>query len=116
MKWLRNLLGIKPRIGKRQPVTNLTLEIWRDTPELVTAMANIQAMPIWNALIEMLKNESPSEIKLPQLGTSTEDRAALQCHIEGYHMAINNLLAVGTPVVQEIEPAATFEPEEQPTE
>ncbi len=116
MKWIRNLFGIKPRIVKRQPISRLTLEVWRDSPELVTAMANIQAMPVWNALIEMLKNESPSEIKLRDLDAPERARVALQCHIEGYHMAINNLLSVAMPVEQEAEVTPTFAPEEQPVE
>ena len=64
-------------------------------------------------MMSVMRNESPSELKLPQVGTAITDRAALQAQTEGYMMALNNLEAMSLVNRVEEETPATFEPEEQ---
>lgn len=91
----------------------LTLEQWQKSEQLVSEMAKISEIPIWRAMMQMMRNECPSGIKLPQRGALVTDRVALQCHIEGYRMALNNLEAVSSIAIMDEPPEATFGPEQQ---
>ncbi len=117
-KKLKNLFSKpKPDLLRpyRSPVSTLTLERWQGSDQLTAEMARIASEPIWRAFVQMMRNESPSELKLPQLGTPRDDRAALQAQIEGYMMAMNNLEAASRfnePIMDL--PQATFPDEQEP--
>lgn len=116
MNWLKKLFS-KPKPDTlerfRSEPFKLTLVEWQKNEQLVTAMMNIARQPVWRAMMQVMRSECPSELKLPQVGTAITDRAALQAQTEGYMMAINNLEAMcAAPQIQE-EPEATFAPEER---
>ena len=115
MNWLKKIFSkTKPDVlvrYKSEPVT-LTLSQFQSNEMLVTEAMKLASTPIWRVMMAVMRNESPAEWKLPQVGTQITDRAALQSQTEGYMMAINNLEAMSTPQVEEVQVEATFAPEE----
>jgi len=112
---LKNLFSRnKPDSLKRFKVApfTLTLEQWQANEQLVSEMAKISAQPIWRAMMQVMRNECPSGIKLEQVGTLITDRAALQAQTEGYQMALSNLESMSALAVVPYVPEATFAPEE----
>lgn len=73
--------------------TDLTLEVWRRSPELVDAAMKLSNDPNFRLLMDMLRNESPVNYGLPQLGVQPTDRIAHQSKVEGYHLVLNNIEA-----------------------
>lgn len=117
MTWFKKLFQFKPKPDalarfKSEPL-KLTLTEWQKNEQLVTAMMLISSQPIWRAMMQVMRNECPAELKLPQVGTAITDRAALQAQTEGYLMALNNLEAMSSVSASEEQPVATFGPEEQ---
>lgn len=116
MNWIKKLFS-KPKSDSlerfRSEPLKLTLTEWQKNEQLVAAMMGIARLPVWRAMMQVMRSECPAELKLPQVGTAITDRAALQAQTEGYMMAINNLEAMCTVQDNQEEPAATFEPEEQ---
>jgi hypothetical protein len=95
----------------KYPEVRLGLTEWRKNEQLVSEMMKISSQPIWRAMMAVMRNESPAEIKLPQMNTPITDRAALQAQTEGYQMAINNLEAMSIVDVPIPDEPATFAPE-----
>lgn len=116
MNWIKRFFS-KPKPDAlarfKSESLKLTLTEWQKNEQLVTAMMKISSQPIWRAMMQVMRNECPAELKLPQVGTAITDRAALQAQTEGYLMALNNLEAMSSIHEAEEAPVATFEPEEQ---
>lgn len=114
--------NFKNLFSRKQPDTlarfkpepfKLTLAEWQKNELLVTGMMKISTEPVWRAMMQVMRNECPSELKLPQVGTLITDRAALQAQTEGYMMALNNLEAMGSVQIPNEGPIeATFAPPE----
>ena len=100
-----------PRRIKVVPVftTDITLEMWQRTPELVSEALRVSKDPAFKMMLDCMKASSPVHNGFPEMGTQLMDRAAHQAKTEGYHLALNNLEAMVTlaKVHERIE--ATFE-------
>lgn len=96
--------------------TEIRLEQWRSSPELVVAAQRLRKDPTFRAIMDVLRTESPANYGLPVTGVSPEDRCHHASKIEGYNLALNNLEAMFR-FNQSLTPLeATFEAEEQPSE
>ena len=89
--------------------TDLTLDDWRRSPELVTALLKLSCDPTFRLLVDMLRNESPVNYHLPQLGVQPTDRIVHQSKVEGYHLVLNNIEAAQEPEITGGAIEATFE-------
>lgn len=91
--------------------TEIRLEQWQRSAELVAQARRIFALPEFRAMLDCLRTESPANYSLPLTGVTREDRETHALHIEGYNLALNNLEAMAR--LNEKGPAleATFEPE-----
>lgn len=94
------------------PAAELTLALWLDHPELVNEAHQLTKAPIFTMMIEVLKNECPANYKMPK-GTPPTDLVTHLGEIDGYNMAINNLIALTIPKKPEAELVATFETPEK---
>lgn len=92
---------------------NLRLADWRKNGALVTKAGMVLKQQTVRAMLQVLKNETPANLGLQLIGTRTEDRAALQARIEGFHLAINMLESMDKPLVKQEPLVATFEPSEE---
>jgi len=92
---------------------NLRLVDWRKNGALTTKAGMVLKQQTVRAMLQVLKNETPANLGLAIVGTRTEDRAALQARIEGFHLAINMLESMDKPIVTQEPIMATFEPPEQ---
>ena len=114
MNWFKKLFR-KPDIlarYKRIPV-KLTLEQWQRNDQLVTEMLKISNLPVWRAMLDVMRNECPAfNVGFDPKGTLMTDRASLQSQTEGYMMAINNLEAMSNLQFEEKQIESTFTPEE----
>jgi hypothetical protein len=97
----------------KRPGITLTLSEFQKNDSLVTEAMKISATPIWRVMMEVMKNECLSNsYQFQSVGVPIVDRAVFQAQVEGYMMAINNLETMSTPYIEEIQPEATFAPEE----
>jgi len=92
------------RIVPPPPRFNLTLEQFRQRPDLVSEARKIQSDPHFRLQMEVLMNESPASYMNPR---ATADRVLGQ--IEGYNLALNNLAALATLPGEDVTLEATFE-------
>ncbi len=106
----------KPKKPRKQRIviqtvrsTDLTLDEYRRSPELVNAALKVWNDPNFLLIWDVLKNESPVNQGFPVIGVQATDRVAHQSKIEGYHLALNNLEALKTLDEQSIPLEATFE-------
>lgn len=100
---------VKERIAIRQvPSTELRLATWQQSPDLVTEGMRLLADRTMQLAIAVLRNESPSNLALPPLGVTSEDRAAHQAKTEGYQLCLNNLEALGRASDEPVTLEATF--------
>ena len=97
------------RISIRQVTsTELRLATWQQSPDLVTEGMRLLADRSMQLAIAVLRNESPSNLALPPLGVTSEDRAAHQAKTEGYQLCLNNLEALGRAGDEPMTLEATF--------
>ena len=86
------------------PRVNLTLEEFRQRSDLVAEARRVQSDPYFRLQLEVLMNESPSSY----MGSrASADRVLGQ--IEGYNLALNNLVAMATAPDKAVTLEATFE-------
>ena len=93
----------------------LRLHEWRNDPKLVSEASKVLVLEVVQWMLDVLRNESPSNAVLP-LNVAPESRAAQQCRSEGYLQALANLEAMGTMSQSPEAVEATFEPEETPSQ
>lgn len=91
----------------------LRLVDWRKSGLLTTKAGMALKQQTIRAMIQVLKNETPANYAMAIAGTRTEDRAALQARIEGFHLAINMLESMDKPLTKQEPLVATFEPPEE---
>lgn len=111
---LRKWLKIEPSKQVRVEIIegrDLTLNQWKDYPELINEAYKLTQTPIFKQMLACLDNESPAHYKLPKLGIQPTDRISHLGEIEGYQLAINNLLAMAKEPIKEQPLTATFQPE-----
>ena len=84
---------------------------WRSEQSLVTQAREIFNNPQFQAMLDVVKNESPHNFAYG--GVTLDERAVIQARIEGYQLCINNLESLGSfqKPKEEIEP--TYEGQEQ---
>ena len=116
MNWIQKLFS-KPKpdilVRYRSRVVKLSLEEFQKNEQLVTEAMKLAAIPIWRVMMDVMRNECPAfNIGFKLEGTLITDRAALQTQTEGYMMAINNLEAMSSPLIESEQVEATFAPEE----
>lgn len=105
-KWLRR----KPKTVIRViPSTEITLDQWQSSPELVTQARRIMQTNEFRAMIDCLKTESPANFSLALSGVTQTDRAVHALHIEGYNLCLNTLAALAKPADKKPALNATFE-------
>jgi len=75
--------------------TRVRLEEFRAIPELVATAKKFLNDPEFQPLLEVLRNESPASYVSIDPMLPLDARAVLQARIEGYQLAINNLMAMG---------------------
>lgn len=92
---------------------NLRLVDWRKNGALTTKAGMVLKQQTMRAMLQVLKNETPANYAMAIAGTRTEDRAALQARIEGFHIAINMLESMDKPLTKAEPLVATFEPPEE---
>lgn len=94
--------------------SDLTLNEWTKHIELTHEAYTMAQTPIFKSMIEVLKNESPANYKMPK-GSQPTDLVVHLGEIDGYNMAINNMLAM-TVQHEKLEPlVASFEAEKEQT-
>lgn len=74
---------------------NITADIWRKTPALVSEARRIQGEVTFSHMIETLRAESPANQHL--YDADLAGRAIHQAAIEGYNQAIATLLSLAEP-------------------
>lgn len=79
------------------PTTHLRLTDWQSDPNLTSLGLKLLSTPDFQLVLALLRNESPAHYTPPQLGTSSEDRAAHQARTEGYELCLSNLEAIAQP-------------------
>lgn len=89
--------------------SNLTLDIWQRSQELVTEAMRLAQDRTFKLMMDCLRNSSPVNYGLPDIGTNPMDRAALQAKTEGYHMALNNIEAMSQLLQRQDTIEAVFE-------
>lgn len=92
------------RIQPPPPRLNLTLEEFRQRPDLVAEARRVQADPHFRLQLEVLANESPANYMTTRVSA---ERVLGQ--IEGYGLALNNLAALATPPGEAVTLEATFD-------
>ena len=90
--------------------SDLTIKSWGEHLELVSEAHSLSQTPIFKAMMECLKNESPANYKMPK-GAQPTDLVVHLGEIDGYNMALNNLLALTIPPAESAPLTATFEPD-----
>jgi len=96
----RNRLKITPP----PPRVNLTLDQFRQRPDLVAEARRTQADPYFLLQLEVLANESPANYM-----TNRVSAERMLGQIEGYSLALNNLAAMATPPGDPVTLEATFD-------
>ena len=94
----------------------LRLNQWRRSPELVNMAAKVLALQECQAMMSVLRNESPSNLSMPAFGVQPTDRMARASLVEGYHLCLNNMEALAKHVSEKAHIDATFEPPEDTKE
>lgn len=93
----------------------LTLAEWQASEFLVSDAKRLLADPTMRVALDVLRNESPVNYGLPELGVQPTDRIVHQAKTEGYQLCLNNLEALGILKVESRPVEATFEaPEDEP--
>lgn len=86
----------------------LTLNEWRQTPELVEQAQKALMNPTVRLMLDVLRTEHLGNYML--MGTtSLEDRAIVHAKCEGYSLALNNLESLAKSAHKEEAIEATFE-------
>lgn len=99
-----------------KPAHQISLVEWRSTPSLVLEAKELMRHPTFQALLVVMKEESPVNYFPNTEGVNpTADLQSLG-KIRGYHLALNNLLAFSTPLEAQIELEPTFQPDNAETE
>ncbi len=94
----------RPKVVAPPPRVDLTLTQWRERLDLVSDAARLHADPNFRLQLEVLLNESP--VNYHNLAQPAERTLG---QIEGYNMALNNLVALASPAIGETPLEATFE-------
>lgn len=105
-------LHAEPQFVQIEPL-NLRLVEWRKNGALTTKAGMVLKQQTMRAMLQVLKNETPANLGFQAVGSRTEDRAALQAKIEGFHLAINMLESMDKPITNKEPLQATFEPPEE---
>ena len=90
--------------------TELRLKDWIADPTLVAQAGKLMNLNVAQAMLAVLRNESPANYELP-IGATHDDRIAHACRIEGYNLAVNNLEAMNKSGTHHDFIESTFEPE-----
>lgn len=99
------------RLVPPPPRVDLTLDRFRQRPDLVAEARRVQADPFFRLQLEVLLNESPASYMSSRVST---DRVLGQ--IEGYNLALNNLAALAVPPGKNVTLEATFEDQNHETQ
>jgi hypothetical protein len=92
----------------------VTLGEWCATPHLVNAGAKLLSDPTMKWALDCLANSGPAHDVLA-LGAQPHERVAQQARIEGYGMALANLMALGVEQAQPEKLESLFADEERET-
>lgn len=87
----------------------LTLDQWRKDQRLVASAKELARNEIYRMMVAVLENSHVRFLALPSVGTSQDDRAAMQSRIEGYQICLNNLEAMSQPWAISKPLVATFQ-------
>jgi hypothetical protein len=87
----------------------LRLSEWRKSQKLCEIAKAMNAKPEFQAMLAVLKNETPANYPLPSVNIQPSDRIARSSYIEGYHACLSNLEALCRHVGEPKELEATFE-------
>lgn len=90
--------------------STLTLDQWRKDTHLVASAKELARNEVFRMQVAVLENSHPRYLAFPAIGSSQQDRAALQSKAEGYQLCLNNLEAMSKPwtVIKPL--VATFQP------
>lgn len=114
LRFWKKTVSASPRVEViRRDSLKLRLAEWRGDPKLVTEAGKVLSLEVLRSMLDVVRNENPINYVLP-FGTSSNDRAAMQCRAEGYSMAIANLEAMGQSESTPEPLTADFAPEELP--
>jgi len=92
------------KITPPPPRVDMTLDQFRQRPDLVAEARRLQADPWFRLQMEVLMNESPANYMTSRVSA---DRVLGQ--IEGYNLALNNLVAMATPPGDAVTLESTFD-------
>lgn len=109
LRWYPKPLNIRIKV---RPSRQLRLEEWQASEFLVSEGKRLLSDTAFQVALDVLRNESPVNYGLPDLGVQPTDRIAHQSKTEGYHLALNNIEALATFKVAQRHVEATFEPPE----
>ena len=86
----------------------MTIQEWRRDPSLIEAGQSLHNNKAFGMAIDMLKNELPTNMPLPQRGSSSEDFAYAYGVEVGYRNCILKLESIGRPAVTTGAPEIKF--------
>ena len=86
----------------------MNLATWRQDPNLIEAGLSLQKNKAFGMVIDMLKDELPTNTPLPQRGASAEDFAYAYGTEVGYRNCMLKLQLIGSPAVTAGAPEITF--------
>jgi hypothetical protein len=112
---LRHWFKRKPKPVVRltfRSASTLTLAEWQSSELLAAEGKRLLEDKSFRLAFDMLRNESPVNYGLPDLGVAATDRIVHQAKTEGYQLCLNNLEALGTLKVTDQPLQATFAPPE----
>lgn len=112
---LPSWLKPKPQVAVTRQITvvrssSLRLSDWTCDESLVKETNKLQQTPLFQAMLGVLRNESPGCYGVA-MGATHDDRIAHACKAEGYQLALNNLEALGVLIKPQAFLESTFEPE-----
>lgn len=90
---------------------NIAMKDWRESETLVSQLSALSKTPLFEAMMQTLRNESPMHYVTPN--AAPHDIIKHLGHIEGYQMALNNIEALASLVKQPEALTATFEPQDE---
>lgn len=86
----------------------MNLSSWRQDPNLIEAGQSLQKNKAFGMVIDMLKDELPTNTPLPPRGSSGEDFAYGYGMEVGYRNCMLKLQLIGLPAVTAVDPEITF--------
>src|SRR6185436_13410382 len=88
---------LRPKPGLsivRRQSSNLRLQEWQSSPELVAKGQELLQNPIMQIVLDVMANESPVHLEFAE-SVTIEHRAMQQAKVEGYHLCLTNIKSIG---------------------